>query len=57
MPAYNFHGLRPGDHWCVCAARWLEAYEDGMAPPVRLESSALATLEVIPLEVLRSHAA
>jgi uncharacterized protein (DUF2237 family) len=57
MPAYNFPGLRPGDHWCVCAARWLEAYEDGMAPPVRLESSALSTLEVIPLDVLRSHAA
>ena len=48
---------QPGDHWCVCAARWLEAYEDGMAPRVRLESSALATLQVIPLEVLRSHAA
>ena len=57
VPAHSFPGLRAGDHWCVCAARWLEAYEDGMAPPVRLESSALATLQVIPLEVLRSHAA
>ena len=57
VPAHSFPGLRAVDHWCVCAARWLEAYEDCMAPPVRLESSALATLQVIPLEVLRSHAA
>lgn len=57
VPAHSFPGLRAGDHWCVCAARWLEAYEDGMAPPVRLASSALASLEVIPLEVLRGHAA
>ena len=57
VPAHSFPGLRAGDHWCVWAARWLAAYEDGMAPPVRLESSALATLQVIPLEVLRSHAA
>jgi hypothetical protein len=45
VPAHSFPGLQAGDHWCVCAARWLEAYEDGMAPPVRLESSALATLQ------------
>ncbi len=57
VPAHSFPGLRPGDHWCVCAARWLEAYEDGMAPPVRLDASEFSTLEVIPLEVLRHHAA
>ena len=56
-PAFGFPGLRPGDHWCVCAARWLEAYEDGMAPPVRLEACEQSTLEVIPLDVLRRHAA
>jgi uncharacterized protein (DUF2237 family) len=56
-PQYGFPGLRPGDHWCVCAPRWLEAYEDGMAPPVRLAATALSTLEVIPLDVLRRHAA
>jgi hypothetical protein len=55
--AYGFPGLRPGDAWCVCAGRWLEAYEDGMAPPVRLEACELSTLEVIPLEVLRENAA
>ena len=56
-PAYGFPGLRPGDHWCVCAARWLEAYEDGVAPQVRLEACEASTLEIIPLEVLRSCAA
>ncbi len=56
-PAFGFPGLRPGDHWCVCAARWLEAYEDGMAPPVRLAACERTTLEIIPLEVLRSCAA
>jgi uncharacterized protein (DUF2237 family) len=56
-PAYGFPGLKPGDHWCVCAPRWLEAYEDGMAPPVRLEASERSTLEVIPLEVLQAHRA
>ncbi|MEB3104969.1 MAG: DUF2237 domain-containing protein [Cyanobacteriota bacterium] len=57
MSAYDFPGLKPGDHWCVCAPRWLEAYEDGMAPPVRLKATEITTLEVIPLEVLRQHAA
>lgn len=55
-PAYGFPGLKPGDHWCVCAPRWLEAYEDGMAPPVRLEATEQATLEVISLELLQQHA-
>ena len=55
-PAYGFPGLKPGDHWCVCAPRWLEAYEDGMAPPVRLAATEQGTLEVIPLELLQRHA-
>jgi uncharacterized protein (DUF2237 family) len=57
MPAYGFPGLQPGDHWCVCAARWLEAHEDGMAPPVRLAATEISTLELIPLELLRAQAA
>ncbi len=57
MPAYGFPGLKAGDHWCVCAPRWLEAYEDGMAPPVRLQATEISTLQVIPLEVLQQHAA
>jgi uncharacterized protein (DUF2237 family) len=55
-PAYGFPGLRPGDRWCVCARRWLEAYEDGLAPPVILEACEISTLEVIPLEVLQDSA-
>ncbi|MFM7641101.1 MAG: DUF2237 family protein [Cyanobium sp.] len=56
-PQYGFPGLRPGDHWCVCATRWLQAYEDGMAPPVRLEACEASTLAVIPLELLEGHRA
>ena len=55
--AYGFPGLKPGDHWCVCAPRWLEAYEDGMAPPVRLEATENTALDVIPLELLQANAA
>lgn len=55
-PAFRFPGLKPGDHWCVCAARWLEAYQDGLAPPVVLAACEERSLAVIPLEVLRSCA-
>lgn len=57
MPAYLFPGLQPGDHWCLCAARWLQAYEDGMAPPVLLKSSEVSSLQLIPLELLKENAA
>ena len=57
MPAYDFPGLKPGDHWCVCAPRWLQAHDDGMAPPVRLAATEASTLEVIPLELLQRLAA
>ena len=57
MPAYRFPGLQPGDHWCVCAARWLEAYEDGMAPPVLLKSSEASSLRLISLDLLKENAA
>ena len=56
VPAFSFPGLRPGDRWCVCASRWLQAYEDGMAPPVVLEACEESTLQVIALEILRGHA-
>lgn len=55
-PDYGFPGLKPGDHWCVCASRWLQAYEDGMAPPVVLAACEASSLAVIPLEILRGHA-
>lgn len=55
-PEYRFVGLKPGDRWCLCALRWREAWEAGMAPPVILEATHMAALEVIPFEALRAHA-
>jgi uncharacterized protein (DUF2237 family) len=55
-PAYRFPGLRPGDRWCVVAARWRQAHEDGVACPVVLASTHEAAVELVPLEVLKEHA-
>jgi len=57
QPAYGFPGLRPGDQWCLCAARWQEALEADAAPAVVLEATHAATLEWVRLEDLRRHAA
>ncbi|MEY4824579.1 MAG: hypothetical protein RLZZ430_229 [Cyanobacteriota bacterium] len=54
--ANAFPGLKPGDRWCICAARWLEAYWDGMAPPVILEACERSCIEIIPLELLQEKA-
>jgi uncharacterized protein len=56
VPAYQFPGLQPGDRWCVVAARWLQAYEAGVAAPVVLASTHERALEVVPLAALREHA-
>ncbi|MQA24434.1 MAG: DUF2237 family protein [Micromonosporaceae bacterium] len=56
MPEHGFPGLRPGDRWCVCAARWLQAYRDGAPAPVVLAATHRRALEVIPLDALREHA-
>jgi uncharacterized protein (DUF2237 family) len=56
MPEFGFPGLKPGDRWCLCAPRWLEAYERKMAPKVFLTRTHRRALEVIPLEVLRQYA-
>ena len=56
-PEFEFPGLRPGDRWCLCAARWLEAYRHGKAPRVMLKSTHARALEVAPLSVLRKFAA
>ena len=56
MPLYGFEGLAPGDCWCLCASRWQEAFEAGMAPRVRLESTSVAALEWINLGDLKKHA-
>ncbi|HET6697542.1 MAG TPA: DUF2237 domain-containing protein [Nocardioidaceae bacterium] len=56
MPQWHFPGLRPGDRWCVVAARWVQAFQDGVAAPVVLASTHERALEVIPLRVLQAHA-
>ncbi len=55
-PELLFPGLSPGDRWCLCAARWREAAEAGVAPPVILESTHARALEVIALADLEYHA-
>jgi uncharacterized protein len=55
-PEWGFPGLRPGDRWCVCAARWLEAYQAGHAAPVVLGATHVRALEVVPIEALTAHA-
>lgn len=55
-PQYNFPGLQAGDAWCLCASRWLEAYENGMAPKVYLLRTHQRALDIVPLEKLREHA-
>jgi len=55
-PEYHFPGLKPGDRWCVCAARWLAAEEDGAAAPVALGATHERTLEIVPLALLQKHA-
>jgi uncharacterized protein (DUF2237 family) len=56
VPEYGFDGVKPGDSWCMCAARWLEAYENGKAPRVHLMKTHRRALEVVPLEKLRQYA-
>ncbi len=56
MPEYGFEGLRPGDSWCLCAARWLEAYRENMAPRIHLTRTHRKALEIVPLELMRQFA-
>jgi uncharacterized protein len=56
VPDFQFPGLNAGDRWCLCAARWKEAYDAGMAPPVFLEGTHMSTLEFVSLEELQKFA-
>ena len=55
-PEYGFPGLEPGQRWCLCAARWLQAYVAGKAPKVSLNSTNQAALEIVSLAQLKQHA-
>lgn len=55
-PEYRFKGLTAGDRWCLCAARWKEAFEAGVAPPVVLEATHESALRILTLQSLLAHA-
>jgi hypothetical protein len=55
-PEFRFPGLKPGDRWCLCALRWMEAYEAGCPPKVALQASHEAALKHAPFEALKRHA-
>ena len=52
-PEFGFPGLEPGDRWCLCAARFLQACQAGRAPRIRLRSTHRRALEIVPLDLLR----
>ncbi|MEH2088698.1 DUF2237 family protein [Nostoc sp.] len=56
VPDFNFPGLKPGDRWCLCASRWQEALEAGVAPPVILSATHARALEVVSLDELKKYA-
>ena len=55
-PEYLFQGLKPGDNWCLCAGRFLQAADEGAAPRIKLSSTHRRALDVVPLDVLMEHA-
>ncbi|MBA1147312.1 DUF2237 domain-containing protein [Ectothiorhodospiraceae bacterium WFHF3C12] len=56
IPEAGFSGLKPGDRWCLCAGRWVEAYRADMAPPVILAATHEETLAIVGLDLLKEHA-
>ena len=56
VPEFGFPGLIAGDHWCLCAERWSEAYKDGVAPKVILKATNIKVLEIISLDILKKYA-
>jgi hypothetical protein len=55
-PEFNFPGLKEGDSWCLCAERWVEAYEVSVAPKLYIKRTNLRTLDIVPLEILKKFA-
>ncbi len=55
-PEYRFPGLKPGDRWCLCAARFLQAAQEFAAPKVVLDATHARATEIVPLDLLRAHA-
>ena len=55
VPQYKFPGLRPGDSWCLCANRFLQAHEEGCAPYVNLKATHEKAVEIVPMEILEKY--
>jgi len=55
-PEYGFPGLQPGDFWCLCLARWIQAHEAGMAPRIKLEATHASVVEFIDMKYLKEYA-
>lgn len=55
-PEFEFPGLKAGDRWCLCASRWLQAHQAGVAPKVHIRSTHLRTLEIVDIQLLRQYA-
>jgi uncharacterized protein len=56
VPEFGFKGLKPGNSWCLCAARWLEAEKANMAPRIHLTRTHIKALEIVPMELLKKYA-
>ena len=54
-PELKFPGLKEGDKWCLCAARWLEALDDDVAPPILIKSTNILALEIIDIDILKKY--
>ena len=55
-PEFQFAGLKPGDHWCLCASRFMQAHDEGVAPRGNLAATHERALDIVPLEVLEANA-
>ena len=56
LPEVDFPGLEPGDFWCICVTRWVDAYQAGIAPPIKIQACHQAVLSYVPLDVLMEYA-
>ena len=56
-PEFGFAGLKPGDNWCLCAGRFLQAHQENCAPKIQLASTHKKALEIVPIEVLQAYSA
>ncbi|WP_413702174.1 DUF2237 family protein [Psychromonas sp. KJ10-10] len=56
IPEFNFKGLKPGNSWCLCLARWLEAEKANMAPRIHLTRTHIKALDIVPMELLKKYA-